>query len=158
MWGSSISAVPEDGNAGNLQGPGKWLPEKERPLQNRQLLSFCGVPSISAVPEAGNPGNLQGPWKWLPEKERPLQNRQLLGFCGVPSISAVPEAGFPGNPQLLCHVKFCHKIKGLEHILGRSRGGPFSKMWPPLNGHMDSHSSSFSGATHKERPGLTRKG
>ena len=26
------------------------------------------------------------------------------------------EAGF-------CHVKFCHKIKGLEHILGRSRGG-----------------------------------
>ena len=57
------------------------------------------------------------------------------------------EAGF-------CHVKFCHKIKGLEHILGRSRGEPFSKMWPPLNGHMDSHSSSFSGATHKERPGL----
>ena len=54
--------------------------------------------------------------------------------------------------------KFCHKIKGLEHILGRSRGGPFSKMWPPLNGHMDSHSSSFSGATHKERPGLPRKG
>ena len=73
-------------------------------------------------------------------------------------ISAVPEAGFPGNPQLPCHVKFCHKIKGLEHILGRFRGGPFSKMWPPLNGHMDSHSSSFSGATHKERPGLPRKG
>ena len=107
---------------------------------------------------AGNPGNPQGPWKWLPEKERTLQNRQILSSCGVPSISAVPEAGFPGNPQLLCHVKFCHKIKGLEHILGRSRGGPFSKMWPPLNGHMDSHSSSFSGATHKERPGLPRKG
>ena len=47
---------------------------------------------------------------------------------------------------------------GLEHILGRSRRAPFSKMWPPLNGHMDSHSSSFSGATHKERPGLPRKG
>ena len=77
---------------------------------------------------------------------------------GKPSISAIPEAGFPGNPQLPCHVKFCHKIKGLEHILGRSRGGPFSKIWPPLNGHMDSHSSSFSGATHKERPGLPRKG
>ena len=76
----------------------------------------------------------------------------------VPSISAVPETGNPGNPQLPCHIKFCHKIKGLEHILGRSRGGPFSKMWLPLNGHIDSHSSSFSGATHKERPGLPRKG
>ena len=28
-------------------------------------------------------------------------------------------------------------------------------MWPPLNGHMDSHSCSFSGATHKERPCFT---
>ena len=58
----------------------------------------------------------------------------------------------PRNRAGFCRVKFCHKISGLEHILGRSRGGPFSKMWPPLNGHMDSHSCSFSGATHKERP------
>ena len=33
-------------------------------------------------------------------------------------------------------------------------GGTVAKVWPSLNGHMDSHSSSFSGATHKERPGL----
>ena len=31
-----------------------WLQEKERALQNRQLLGFCGVPSNSAVPQAGN--------------------------------------------------------------------------------------------------------
>ena len=127
------------------------------------LGSCCCLPDkmptgLRQPPAAGNPGYPQGPWDWLPEKERTLQNRQILSFCGVPSISAVPEAGNAGNPQLLCHVKFCHKIKGLEHILGRSRGGPFSKMWPPLNGHMDSHSSSFSGATHKERPGLPHKG
>ena len=73
----------EAGNPGNPQGPWKWLPEKERALQNQQLLGFCGVPSISAVPEAANPGHPQGLWKWLPEKERALQNRQLLGFCGV---------------------------------------------------------------------------
>ena len=64
----SISAVPEAGNPGNPQGPWKWLPEKERTLQNRQVLGFCGVPSISAVPEAGNPANPQGPWKWRPGK------------------------------------------------------------------------------------------
>ena len=29
--------------AGN-QGPWKWLPQKERTLQNRQLVGFCGVP------------------------------------------------------------------------------------------------------------------
>ena len=43
----------------NPQGPWKWLPEKERALQN-QILGFCGVPSISAVPEAGNPGKSTG--------------------------------------------------------------------------------------------------
>ena len=95
----SISAVPEAGNPANPQGPWKWLPEKERALQNRQILGFCGIPSISAVPEGGNPRNPQGPWKWLPEKKRTLQNRQILCFCGVPSISAVPTAGNPGNPQ-----------------------------------------------------------
>ena len=81
-----MSAVAEAGNPGNPQGPWKWLPEKQRTLQNPQILGFCGVSFISAVPETGNPGNPQQPWKWLPEKERALQNRQLLGFCG-------------GNPQ-----------------------------------------------------------
>ena len=124
----SISAVPEAGNPANPKGPWKWLPAKgadstksttfgllrcslhvggprsrksgkSEGVQNRQLLSFCGVPSISAVPEAGNPANPKGPWKWLPQKERALQNRQLLGFCGVPFISAVPEAGNPANPK-----------------------------------------------------------
>ena len=82
----SMSAVAEAGNPGNPQGPWKWLPEKERTLQNPQILGFCGVSFISAVPETGNPGNPQGPWKWLPEKERALQNRQLLAFVGVPSF------------------------------------------------------------------------
>ena len=59
--------------------------QKERALQNRQLLGFCGVPSISAVPEAGNPANPKGPWKWLPQNERTRQNRQLWSSCGVPS-------------------------------------------------------------------------
>ena len=88
LWGSLHFGCPR---AGNPQGSWKWLPEKERTVQNRQILGFSGVPSISAVPEAGNPGNPQGPWKWLPEKERTLQNRQILGFCGVPSFSAIPE-------------------------------------------------------------------
>ena len=95
----SISAVPEAGNPANLKGPWKWFPQKERTLQNRQLLGFCGVPSISAVPEAGNPAYPKGPWKWLPQKELTLQNRQFLGFCGVPSILAVPEAGNHANPK-----------------------------------------------------------
>ena len=34
----SISAVPEAGNPANPQGPWKWLPKKERTLQNRQIL------------------------------------------------------------------------------------------------------------------------
>ena len=38
------------------------------------------------------------------------------------SLFGVPEAEFPGNRGRFCHVKFCHKIKGLEHILGRSSG------------------------------------
>ena len=35
-----------------IQRGRKWLPEKERTLQNRQILGFCGVPSMSAVAEA----------------------------------------------------------------------------------------------------------
>ena len=88
---------PQKPEIQEINGGLGWLLEKERTLQNQQILDFCGVPSISAVPKAGNPGNPQGPWKWLPEKERTLQNRQILGFCGVPSISAVPEAGNPGK-------------------------------------------------------------
>ena len=99
LWGSLHFGGPRSRKCRKSTGPWKWLPKKERALQNRQLLGFCGVPSISAVPETGNAGNPQGPWKWLPEKERTLQNRQLLGFCGVLSISAVPETGNAGNPR-----------------------------------------------------------
>ena len=38
--------VPEAGNPANPKGLWKWLPQKERALQNRQLLGFCGVPSL----------------------------------------------------------------------------------------------------------------
>ena len=85
--------MPEAGNPANPKGLWKWLPQKERALQNRQLLGFCGVPSISAVPQAGNPAIRRG-------LGNGLQNRQLFGFCGeVPSISAVPEAGHPADPK-----------------------------------------------------------
>ena len=78
----SISAVSEAGNAGNPQGPWKWLPEKGADSTKSTPFGLLWFPSISAVPEAGNAGNPQGPWKWLPEKERTLQNQQILGFCG----------------------------------------------------------------------------
>ena len=108
----SISAVPEAGNAGNLQGPWKWLPEKERTLQNRQLLGFCGVPSISAVPEAGNPGNPQGPWKWLPEKERTARAALFLvylsfwkGLDVVENNEKYEVCAFQGhNPRDSCRI------------------------------------------------------
>ena len=61
LWGSLHFGCPRAGNPKNPQGPWKWLPEKERTLQNRQNLGFSGVPSFSAVPEAGNPGNPPGP-------------------------------------------------------------------------------------------------
>ena len=79
----NISAVSEAGNPGNLQRPWKWLPQKERALQNRQFVGFCEVPFISAVPEAGKS---QGPWKWPSQKERTLQNRQLWAFVRIPSF------------------------------------------------------------------------
>ena len=83
LWGSLHFGGPEAGNPGNPQGPWKWLPEKERTLQNRQLLGFCGVPSISAVPEPE-----------MQEIHRGLGN----GFRKRSAFSAVPEAGNPANP------------------------------------------------------------
>ena len=44
LWGSLHFGGPRGRNPGNRQGPWKWLPEKERTLQNRQLLRFCEFP------------------------------------------------------------------------------------------------------------------
>ena len=38
LWGSLHFGCPRAGNPGNPQGPWKWLPEKERTVQNRRLL------------------------------------------------------------------------------------------------------------------------
>ena len=88
--------VPEAGNPANPKGPWKWLPQKERTLQNRQLWGFCGVPSISAGPEAGQPANPKG----LRKRSGLYEIDSFWAFVGfLPSISAVQEAGNPANPK-----------------------------------------------------------
>ena len=64
----------------------------------------------------GHTRALEGPFfdsspgtRFRPEREAHLKPRNQAGFC---------------------HVKFCHKIKHLEHILGRSRGDPFARCGP----------------------------
>ena len=56
----------------------------------------------------------------------------------LPATRASRQRGPPGNEARQRgppgNEGSCHKIKDLEHILGRSWGGHFSKMWPPLNG------------------------
>ena len=63
-------------------------PEKERTLQNRQILGFCGVPSILAAPEAGNP---QGALEMASGKGADSIKSTSFGlFMGFPPFRAVP--------------------------------------------------------------------
>ena len=83
-----ISAAFGGWKSRESKGPWKWLPDKERTLQNGRFCCFCGVPSFRQLSAAGNPTNHRGPWKWLPEKERTLRNGRFCCFCGAPFVSA----------------------------------------------------------------------
>ena len=88
LWGSfpAFRRSQKPAIQENPQGPWKWLPGKERALQNRQILGFCEGSLHFGGPRSRKCRKSTGAWKWLPEKERALQNRQILGFCGVPFL------------------------------------------------------------------------
>ena len=68
--------------------PWKWLPQKERTLQNRRLWGFCGFPPFRRSKTLE-----------IQEIHRGLGKgfRKRSGLYKIDSISAVPEAGNPGN-------------------------------------------------------------
>ena len=86
-----------------------------------------GLPATRASRQRGPPG------KEGFSATRASRQRVSPGNDGLRPGSLEIEAGF-------CHVKFCHKIKDLEHILGRSWGGTLFQDVAPTNGHMDPHS------------------
>ena len=85
LWGSpSISAVPEAGNAGNPQGPWKWLPEKGADSTKSTPFGLLWFPSISAVPEAGNAGYLQGLGNGFRKRSELYRVDNFWAFLGFP--------------------------------------------------------------------------
>ena len=110
LWGSLHFGCPRAGNPGNPQGPWKWLPEKERTVQNRQILGFSGVPSISAVLEPE-----------IQEIHRGLENgfRKRSGLYKIDKFWAF--VGFP--PFRLSQSRKSKKSTGpLEMASGKGAG------------------------------------
>ena len=94
----SISAVPEAGNPENPQEPWKWLPEKERSLQNRQVLGLCGVPLHFGGPRGRKSRKFTGALDMASGKGAGLYKiDKFRAFVGFPLHFGGPKAGNPEN-------------------------------------------------------------
>ena len=117
-----------------------------------------GPPATRASRQRGSPGNEGFPATGLPATRASRQQNlptRAPGNEGLPATRAFRQRGPPGTGLEIeagfCHVKFCHKIKDLEHILGRSRGGTLFQDVAPTKWPHGPPQLLLSGATHEER-------
>ena len=94
----------------------KWLPQKMRTLQNRQLLGFCEVPSISAVPKAAQGGLYKIDNFWAFVKFPPFRRSQR------PEISPPIELEISAPAACIFHHATCRHFQRCQptDIIGRN--------------------------------------